>query len=180
MSTRSEGRSCRTACQPSRPEIAHRDSTVRAEGWFPGSGVTRGLARIGAAPSQTFKVQWPDGSTLHYRCGGSAGLTPASQFSRQGRAPSAGLILEASAETGKTECVSDLSLCAVPMGSLGARRPPLPARPGRLEGPPCEYTSTRGKGIHACRCFPQQPDPSFHKPVVGARRACRHEINISS
>jgi hypothetical protein len=65
--------------------IAHRDPTaVSLQGWFPGSGdVTELRSMTGSAPSQTLTGSVANAeSILHYRCGGSAGIQPASQFSR--------------------------------------------------------------------------------------------------
>jgi len=64
--------------------IAHRDqSSSNVSGWFPGSGAAL------AGDRDTFPGQWPSGLplrfSLHHRCGGSAGIRPASQFSASSR-----------------------------------------------------------------------------------------------
>ena len=61
---------------------AHRDqSSSTSRGWFPGSGT---VPADFVTPSQ---AMWPSGLPsqfkFQYRCGGSAGILPASQFSNR-------------------------------------------------------------------------------------------------
>lgn len=78
---RREGVGAQRARHP--PATAHRDPSANCSGLVSGlwSGATR--RRTGSAPSQV--AGQPRGitpsSSLHYRCGGSAGFSPASQFS---------------------------------------------------------------------------------------------------
>jgi hypothetical protein len=60
---------------------AHRDqSSSKSEAGFRAS---KWSGRTLATPSQVFTQWTPVASSLRYRCGGSAGITPASQFSER-------------------------------------------------------------------------------------------------
>ena len=71
------------------PTAIHRPTT---RGWFPGSGAVRLFVRPAWHLPRSLWTRWSrPSSSLHYRCGGSAGFRPASQFSDP---PDAGRHLE--------------------------------------------------------------------------------------